>query len=111
MLLPWESQAINHWKPEPGDTLLGILRGLKPAQDPFGQGHMLVVETEGGELWSMWLTGYLKAELEAQHATPGTLVGIKYLGKGTSKGSGKTYNRYEVVVQDPLPVVDPADLL
>jgi hypothetical protein len=72
---------------------------------------MLVVETEGGELWSMWLTGYLKAELEAQHATPGTLVGIKYLGKGASKGSGKTYNRYEVVVQDPLPVVDPADLL
>jgi hypothetical protein len=35
-----ESQAINHWKPEPGDTLLGILRGLKPAKGPFGQGHM-----------------------------------------------------------------------
>jgi hypothetical protein len=24
---------------------------------------MLVVETEGGELWGLWLTGYLKAEL------------------------------------------------
>jgi hypothetical protein len=22
-----------------------------------------VVEAEGGELWSMWLTGYLKADL------------------------------------------------
>jgi hypothetical protein len=45
-----ESQAVNHWKPEPGETLLGILRGLKPAQGPFGQGHMLIVETEDGEL-------------------------------------------------------------
>jgi hypothetical protein len=34
-----ESQAINHWRPEPGDTLLGTLRGLKPAQGPFGQGE------------------------------------------------------------------------
>jgi hypothetical protein len=105
-----ESQAIRHWKPEPGETLLGVLRGLKPAQGPFGQGHMLIVETEDGALWSMWLTGYLKAELEAQHGKPGTLVGVKYLGKGTSKRSGKTYNRYEVVVQDPLPVVDAAEL-
>ena len=105
-----ESQAINHWKPEPGETLLGILRGLKPAQGPFGQGHMLIVETEGGELWSMWLTAYLKAELESQHARPGTLVGIKYLGKGTSKSSGKRYNRCEIVAQDPLPVVDAAEL-
>jgi hypothetical protein len=47
-----EAQAINHWKPEPGETLLGVLRGLKPAQGPFGEGHMLIVETEGGELWS-----------------------------------------------------------
>jgi hypothetical protein len=59
----------------------------------------------------MWFTGYLKAELEAQHARPGTLAGIKYLGKGTSKSSGKTYNRYEVIAQDPLPMVDAADLL
>jgi hypothetical protein len=58
----------------------------------------------------MWLTDYLKAELEAQHARPGTLVGIKYLGKGTSKGSGRAFNRYEVVVQDPLPVVNAAEL-
>ena len=106
-----EVQDVRHWRPEPGDTLLGTLRGLKPAQGPFGQGHMLIVETEGGALWGMWLTAYVKAKLEAQHARPGTLVGIKYLGKGTSKRSGKTYNRYEVVVQDPLPVVDAADLL
>ncbi len=105
-----ESQGIHHWRPEPGDTLLGTLRGLKPAQGPFGQGHMLIIEAEDGELWSMRLTAFLKAELEAQGARPGTLVGIKYLGKGTSKRSGKTYNRYEVVVQDPLPVVDAAEL-
>ena len=106
-----DAQPVNHWRPEPGETLLGVLRGLKPAKGPFGEGHMLIVETEGGELWGMWLTAYLKAELEAQHARPGTLVGIKYLGKGTSQKSGKTYNRYEVVAQDPLPVVDAAELL
>jgi hypothetical protein len=105
-----ESQAVNHWKPESGDVLIGTLRGLKPAQGPFGQGHMLIIETEGGALWSMWLTGYLKAELEAQGARPGTLIGIRYLGKGTSKRSGKTFNKYEVVTQDPLPVVDATEL-
>ncbi|MDQ3959505.1 MAG: hypothetical protein M3255_04280 [Pseudomonadota bacterium] len=105
-----ESQATHHWKPEPGETLLGVLRGLKPAQGPFGEGHMLIVETEDGALWSMWLTGYLKAELEAQHTRLGTLVGIKYLSKETSKASGKTYNRYEVLAQDPLPMVDATEL-
>jgi hypothetical protein len=105
-----ESQPVRHWRPEPGDALLGTLRGLKPAQGPFGEGHMLVIETETGELWGMWLTAYVKAELEAQHARPGTLVGIKYLGKGTSKSSGKSYNRYEVVAQDPLPKVDATEL-
>jgi hypothetical protein len=105
-----EAQVTHHWRPEPGDTLLGILRGLKPAKGPFGQGHLLLIETDDWALWGMWLTGYFKAELESQHARPGTLVGIRYLGKGTSKQSGKTYNRYEVVVQDPLPVVDAAEL-
>ena len=105
-----ESQSVQHWRPEPGDTLLGTLRGLKPAQGPSGQGHLLLVETEDGALWGLWLTGYLRGEFEAQHARPGTLIGIKYLGKGTSKTSGKTYNRYEVAVQDPLPVVDAAEL-
>jgi hypothetical protein len=33
------------------------------------------------------------------------------MGKGTSKTSGKTYNRYEVIAQDPLSVVDAAELL
>ena len=105
-----EAQAVRHWRPEPGDPLLGTLRGLKPAQGPFGQGHLLLVETEDGELWGMWLTAYVKAELEAQHARPGTLIGVKFLGRGTSKTSGKTYNRYEVVAQDPLPVVDATEL-
>jgi hypothetical protein len=105
-----ESQPVQHWRPEPGDTLLRTLRGLKPAQGPFGQGHMLIIETGDGTLWSMWLTAYLKAELEAQGARLGTLVGIKYLGQGTSKRSNKTYNRYEVVAQDPLPVVDATEL-
>jgi hypothetical protein len=72
---------------------------------------MLIVETESGALWGMWLTAYVKAELEAQHARPGTLIGIKYLGKGTSQRSGKTFNKYEVVAQDSLPVVDAAELL
>jgi hypothetical protein len=67
-----ESQVTHHWRPEPGDTLLGTLRGLKPAQGPFGQGHMLIIiETEDGALWGLWLTAYLKAELEALH--PGRL--------------------------------------
>src|ERR671914_1559198 len=66
-----ESQPVQHWRPEPGDTLLRTLRGLKPAQGPFGQGHMLIIETGDGTLWSMWLTAYLKAELEAQGARPG----------------------------------------
>jgi hypothetical protein len=105
-----ESQATHHWKPEPGDTLLGVLRGLKPAKGPFGEGHMLIIETEDGALWGLWLIGYLKAELEAQGARPGTLVGIRYLGKGISKRSGKTYNRYGVVAQDPLPMVDATEL-
>jgi hypothetical protein len=71
---------------------------------------MLIIETEDGALWSLWLTAYLKAELEAQGARPGTLVGVRYLGKGTSKRSGKTFNKYEVVAQDPLPMVDTTEL-
>ena len=62
-----------------------------------------------------WLPGSRWAKLGASCRVKvpvgtGTLIGIKYLGKGHSKASGKTYNRYEVAVQDPLPVVDATEL-
>lgn len=93
-----DMQEIRFWRPEPGDILAGEICGLKPQTGPFGQGYLLLVRQESGEIVSLWLTAYLKAQLESYKAQPGDVVGIRYLGRGTSK-TGKQYNRYEVVVE------------
>jgi hypothetical protein len=92
-----EMQSLTFWRPEPGDTLAGTLVGLRPAVGPYGVGHHLVVKAEDGTT-TLWLTGYLKAQLEAFHAEPGDLVAIRYDGRGTS-ARGTQYNRYEVLVE------------
>jgi len=91
-------QTIKHWVPQEGDTLAGVLQGIKPATGPYGLGHMLIVGTEDGRKHSLWLTAYLKSQLEGFKARPGDMVGIRYLGKGMG-ARGNAYNRYEVVVQ------------
>jgi hypothetical protein len=89
--------AANEWKPQPGGRLMGRLEAIVPATGPFGQGHQIVIADDQGNLWRLWLTGYIKASLEGYHAAPGDSVGIQYEGKGVSK-AGKTFNRYQVVV-------------
>jgi hypothetical protein len=91
-----KQEAIG-WRPQEGDGLVGVIEGLVPTQGPYGQGHKLLVRTELG-LYQLWLTGYLKGQLDSYKAAPGDGIGIAYQGKGVSR-LGKPFNRYEVVVQ------------
>jgi len=93
-----EIQAIRPWRPEEGEALAGVLLGIKPASGPFGPGFMLLIRDDDGQKHSMWLTAYLKGQLEGFNARPGDMVGIKFLGKATG-ARGNPYNQYTVIVQ------------
>ena len=84
------------WKPKEGESLVGKFHSITPAEGPFGQGELLVLRTEYG-LVTLWLTQYLRQQLQFQRATNGDLIGIRYEGKGTSP-KGTQYNRYQVKV-------------
>lgn len=90
-------QFTKQWRPKPGDLLIGTLEGAVPRTGPFGHGHQLMLRDEQDTTWRLWLTAYLKSQLEGYSAKRGDLVGVKYLGKGVS-GKGAQYNRYEVLV-------------
>ena len=89
-------QATTHWKPQPGDTLIGKMVAIVPQHGPYGPGHHLIVRTENDNV-SLWLTAYLKAQLKAYKAQRGDTVGIRFEGKGVSQ-RGAEFNRYQVVV-------------
>jgi hypothetical protein len=67
------AQEVVFWRPEPGDTLVGELIGLKAATGPFGAGYQLIVRAQAGT-YSLWLTGYLKSQIESYQAIPGDYV-------------------------------------
>lgn len=92
------AQSTQPWEPQPGDSLVGVIVGIKPASGRYGAGHMLMVQTTDGLQRTLWLTRYLRDQIDGFNARPGDLLGIRFLGRSASK-SGNPYNRYEVVSQ------------
>jgi hypothetical protein len=88
------------WRPQPSDTVEGILVGSRMAEGPFGPQRQALIQTPEGSVVAIWLTDWLLAQLQAQAVELGDLVSLTFHGKETGR-SGKAFNRMSVTVLKP----------
>jgi hypothetical protein len=84
------------WKPEAGETLIGIVRDRRSVDTDDGQRDVLELERPDGTRVSVWLSrAVLREEIDRANPKLGDGLGIKYLGEREGK-SGRPYHLYRV---------------
>jgi hypothetical protein len=78
-------QSIEVWRPQPVDTLEGVIVGSRKVEGPFGEQLQCLVQTPEGAVIAVWLTQWLLGQLRAQAADIGDLVSLSFLGKEVGK--------------------------
>lgn len=87
------------WKPEPGETLVGVLRERRTADTDDGPVGVLELERQDGSRLSVWLSRYvLREEIDRHDPTIGDALAIAYDGKREGK-SGREYHAFRVKVE------------
>jgi len=89
------------WRPEVGDTLVGVLLRYDRGSTPYGpQTIAHIADEESGEIRGVWiLHEVLRQEFAAQRPRPGERLGIKRLPDGDG------YKRYRLVVDRAEPLM------
>lgn len=87
------------WRPEAGDTFVGVFQRLESGHTSYGPAWIAVLaDVQSGEERSIWLLHTALRNQFKRHApAPGELVAVKYEGKATS-GSGQKYDNWTVRV-------------
>lgn len=109
MLERLEQEAAAGWKPEAGDTLVGVVDNVKASQpNQYGTYPIVTIRTEDGEMVAVHCFHQtLKDRLLEKRPAPGERVAIQYIGTATSKtrtdskGNPVEYHKYAVVVDRP----------
>ncbi len=91
---------VQVWKPEPGETLEGVIVGSRKVEGPFGPQEQMLVQTPAGAVIAAWLTQWLLGQLRANAADLGDLISLTFLGKQTG-ARGQSFNRMSVTVLKP----------
>ena len=94
------ANQIETWKPQPGDTLEGLIEGARKTDGPFGVQEQVLVRTPEGGLIAVWLTKWLTQQLRANGAELGDLLSLTFHGKELGK-SGAAFNRMTLVTLKP----------
>ena len=88
---------IEEWQPAAGESLIGMIVGIRQAVGIYGENHQILVKDEAGNITAAWLTQWLKENLKAQGAGVGDLIALTFLGKKLSP-AGRSYNAYSLDV-------------
>ncbi len=91
---------VQVWKPEPGETVEGVIIGSRKVEGPFGDQDQALVQTPEGGIFAIWLTAWLLGQLRAQAAEIGDLLSLTFFGKQQG-ARGQTFNRMSVTVLKP----------
>lgn len=90
-----ETSSQPSWKPEPGETLTGVLVGYTTRTTKYGPTRLAIVEVEDGSRIQVWLSSVvLKGAFEEQRPRTGDRIGVRYNGRHEQKG----YHLYNLVV-------------
>lgn len=77
--------------------LAGVIRGHEKEVGVYGEGVVLLVETEEGQIVKAWVTPWIRDNLRARGAQPGDLIALTFLGKRISPAQ-RTYNAYSLTI-------------
>jgi hypothetical protein len=88
------------WRPNPGDTLEGVVKEVEPYDGGgYGSYPIVTLETDDGEVACHAFHAVLRNELARKNVQPGDRVEILYGGKRTSAG-GTQYESYRLKLPD-----------
>jgi hypothetical protein len=102
------AQGAKGWKPEPGDTLTGVVVGITPSNPgEYGIYPIVTIRKDDGELVALHaFHATLKNRLIEKRPVAGEVIAVQFHGereskKEDSRGRKRTYNSYAVVVDRP----------
>lgn len=88
------------WKPRPGEVLVGTVVKMGETITAYGEKEFLDVQTEDGQVYTVFLTPVLQKLVQEKNVQEGQRVAIKFLGiKTSSKNKKKTYKDFVLVVE------------
>ena len=87
-----DAAEAKTWKPtEAGDELAGYLRKIDYAFTNYGEGFVVTVEDEDGDMWTVWCTGAVLANQILDQA-PAIDSPVVFLYEGQKKNQAGTFN-------------------
>lgn len=102
-----DEKFAKGWKPDEGDTVMGIVEGLSSRDGKWGAYPIVTIRVAEGDEGSEALTGErlavhgnaraLQGEIEDKDPERGDFIIVRYDGQRTSK-SGNDYAAYSLVV-------------
>ena len=94
-----ENSVGQIWQPIAGDVLVGSIVGSETTTHPiYGQQRLMLIQTEFGAIFKVWLSRWLVENLRAQDAQQHDLIALTFNGKHKT-ANGKEYNSYTLVVE------------
>ena len=98
-----DAEPAESWKPVVGDQLVGVVENMARFDGGGYEPYTIVtiVEPSGVRKAVHAFHTTLANSLDRDGVCIGDEIGIRYEGKKPSKGVGKDYHAYKVVVQHP----------
>lgn len=90
------------WKPEVGETLVGVILRYSSGPSRYGPVRTAIIEKDDGGKCSLWLSSIVLLDLfKRERPKVGERIGVRYLGKHE-----KGYRRWSLVVDRPAAELD-----
>ena len=96
-----EPKKAEAWRPEAGEELVGEIVTIndRPAnEERDGYPVITVLEPDGNLAAFHAFHAVAKRWVQEQQPAAGDKIGVRYMGKAESKGSGREYNDYRMVL-------------
>jgi hypothetical protein len=98
-----ESDVVG-WRPEPGDTIVGILVDITEGEGDWGPYPLLSIKTLDGELVGIHcfhtvLKKEVTRKIDREQMKIGDKIAVAYRGEGTAKGGNNAPQMYRIAVK------------
>jgi hypothetical protein len=94
-----ETEAVEIWRPEPGDALAGEIVGFRTAHTTsLGEQKLLMLRADDGAARAIWVDHWLRFAMRAHDAKEGDLIALTFLG-WFAMDRGHDCGAYSIIVE------------